>query len=203
MKPRIVWLGHASFRIDTDKGAIFTDPWKLKDPKKAEIVLITHSHFDHFSEEDIDSVSKGDTVLVGPADVAGKRKGVVMMRAGDKKRFKGVLIEAHRAYNPKKEFHPRSNNWLGYVVDIEGFRIYLAGDTDVIPEMREVKNIDVALLPVGGTYTMNPSEAAEAASIIGAKKAIPMHWGDIVGDESNAREFSRLADCSVEILKKS
>ena len=122
------------------------------------------------------------------------------MSPGDSRKEESIMIEAHRAYNLSKEFHPKDNNWVGYVVDIDGYRIYHSGDTDVIPEMRDIRDIDVALLPVGGTYTMTPEEAAEAVSMIKPKKVIPMHWGDIVGSRDDAERFKKLADCEVEIL---
>ena len=103
-------------------------------------------------------------------------------------------------YNPAKEFHPKSNNWVGFVIEIGGKRIYYAGDTDETPEMDALKNIDLALLPVGGTYTMNAAEAAEATKIFKPKQAIPYHWGDIVGSQSDADKFAKSAACPVKVL---
>jgi len=201
MEPRIKWIGHASFLFETDARAIYIDPWKLKNGPRADMILITHSHFDHLSEDDINKIRKKDTVIIGPPDVAEKLPGTVVMRPGETKNFGDVNVEAHPAYNPKKQFHPSENQWLGYVVDIGGYRIYHSGDTDLIPEMKNIKRIDVALLPVGGTYTMTAEEGAEAARIVGAKKAIPMHWGDIIGDKNDALEFKKSAKCEVKILK--
>ena len=203
MEPKITWLGHASFRIETDEATVYIDPWKLTEKKKADLVLITHSHPDHFNEEDIGNISGPDTVVIGPPDVSSKMKSAQTIRPGGREIVRGIEVEGHRAYNINKEFHPRENDWLGYVLDIKGYRIYFAGDTDLIPEMEKLGSIDVALLPVGGTYTMDAKEAAKAASVIRPKKAIPMHWGDIVGDLGSAEEFSRHAKCDVEILKKS
>jgi len=200
MEPKIVWLGHASFRIESDHGIVYIDPWKLVKSVPADYILITHSHFDHLSLDDIKKIRKPDTIIVGPPDVAEQLDDVVKISPGDTKKVGRITVEGIRAYNPKKEFHPRNNNWLGYVVDVNGYRIYHSGDADVIPEMGGLNGVDVALLPVGGTYTMDPSEAAEAVKLIKPKKAIPMHWGDIIGGMENATEFSQLADCKVEIL---
>lgn len=201
MVPKVIWLGHASFKIVSDSKVIYIDPWKLKDDQKADLILITHSHMDHLSESDIGSLRKEDTVIMGPPDVAAKVPGTIEVAPGDVKDVGWARVEAHPAYNPKKKFHPASNRWVGFVADIKGYRIYHSGDTDVIPEMKRVRNIDVALLPVGGTYTMTAEEAAEAVKVIGPKKAIPMHWGDIVGGLEDAERFKRIAGCEVDVLK--
>ena len=203
LNPKVVWLGHASFRIESELGTVYVDPWKLKDPVKADIILITHSHHDHMSGEDIKKLEKKGTRVVGPDDVAENLEGVDPIKPGESKKFDGIKIEAHRAYNIDKEFHPKSSNWVGYVMDIGGYRIYHSGDTDVIPEMENLEGIDIALLPVGGTYTMRHGEAAQAVDKIKPKKAIPMHWGDIVGDIGSAEKFKDLASCEVEIPQKS
>lgn len=201
MEPRITWLGHASFRIDTDKGTLFIDPWKTKDQPKADMILVTHSHFDHLSEDDISALRKDGTMIMGPRDVKEKMPETIEISPGQRKELNGVVIEAYAAYNPKKEFHPREKGWLGYVVDIDGFRIYHSGDTDVIDEMNKLKDVDVALLPVGGTYTMTPEEAAKAVEMISPKRSIPMHWGDIIGGRDDALRFKELAKCKVDILE--
>ncbi len=201
MVPKIKWLGHASFRIETEDKTIYIDPWKLKGGKKADLILITHTHMDHFNEDDIKKASGPDTTIICSMDAKDGIRNLIRMSPGERREEEGIMIEAHRAYNPTKEFHPKEKNWNGYVVDIGGYRIYHSGDTDVIPEMKAVRDIDVALLPVGGTYTMTPEEAAEAVSMIKPKKAVPMHWGDIVGSRDDAERFKKLADCEVEILK--
>lgn len=200
MVPKIDWLGHASFRIETEDRIIYIDPWKLKGGKMADLILITHTHQDHFNEEDIRKISGPDTRIICTMDAKEGIRNLIKMSPGERREEGGIMIEAHRAYNPSKKFHPKENNWIGYVLDIKGYRIYHSGDTDVIPEMDGIKDIDVAMLPVGGTYTMTPEEAAEAVSMIKPKKVIPMHWGDIVGSREDAEKFKKLADCEVEIL---
>jgi L-ascorbate metabolism protein UlaG (beta-lactamase superfamily) len=199
LDPKIVWLGHASFRIEHNGRTIFIDPWKLKGATKADLILITHSHMDHFSEEDIGKIAKKGTVIIGPSDVKPKL-GAINLKPGDAKDLGWVMVEAHRAYNPLKQFHPRTNDWLGYVIDLAGYRIYHCGDTDIIPEMKLIRSIDVALIPVGGTYTMDPIEAAKAVAIFKPKLAIPMHWGDIIGDRTSADAFKDNTNIPIRIL---
>ena len=203
MLENIHWLGHASFRIDASK-VIYIDPYKLgphESAKTADFVFITHSHFDHFSEPDIKKISGPNTVFFVTRDLANKVKGkVYVMEPGKTEKVDGITVEAVPAYNIGKKFHPKANGWVGYVITVDSVRIYHAGDTDFIPEMKSLKNIDFALVPVGGTYTMNAREAAEAVNSFLPKVAIPMHWGTIVGKESDAETFKRLAKVTVKIL---
>jgi L-ascorbate metabolism protein UlaG (beta-lactamase superfamily) len=175
LDPKIVWLGHASFRIEHNGRTIFIDPWKLK------------------------GTTKADLILIGPSDVKPKL-GAINLKPGDAKDLGWVMVEAHRAYNPLKQFHPRTNDWLGYVIDLAGYRIYHCGDTDIIPEMADLRSIDVALIPVGGTYTMDPLEAVKAVAIFKPKLAIPMHWGDIIGDRTSADAFKDNTNIPTRIL---
>lgn len=198
------WLGHASFRFDGTK-VIYTDPWELKkfDPK-ADIILITHEHFDHCSPADVTKLAKAGTTVIATADCAVKLKGstfnVRSLKPGESTVVEGVKIEAVPAYNINKQFHPKANNWVGYIVTLDGQRIYHAGDTDAIPEMKQIK-ADIVLVPIGGTYTMTAKEAAEAVNWINPKVAIPMHWGKIVGSINDAETFKKLVKCEVQILK--
>jgi len=195
------WLGHASFRISYEDTVVYIDPWKLKDaPKDADLVLVSHSHYDHYSHEDVNNVLGVDTKLVASNDVIVKEGIGQAIMPGLTLEFGDVRVQAVPAYNPNKQFHPKSNQWIGFVVEIGGKRIYYAGDTDITEEMKALKDIDVALLPVGGTYTMNASEAAEATGYIKPKLAIPYHWGDIVGGESDAKSCAEKADCKVTVL---
>jgi L-ascorbate metabolism protein UlaG (beta-lactamase superfamily) len=191
----IHWIGHASFRIEDGKSQIYIDPWKLPaGAPKAAVVLITHGHSDHFSPEDIARIGQPTTVFVAPADVAARLKGKTVVTAipGHRYTAGGVPVEAVAAYNRDKAFHPRSNNWLGYVVTLSnGLRVYHSGDSDAIPEMQSLK-VDVALMPCGGTYTMTAAEMAAAANAFKPKVLIPMHWGDIVGSKTDAETVRKI-----------
>ncbi|UCF15068.1 MAG: MBL fold metallo-hydrolase [Phycisphaerales bacterium] len=201
MRMTLQWLGHASFRISHDETVIYIDPWKLEnEPNDATLVLVSHSHHDHYSAQDIAKVSGPDTKLIASPDVIAKEKAGEAIMPGLMVELEGVRIMAVPAYNPKKEFHPRANNWVGFVIEIGSKRIYYAGDTDLTEEMKAVGDIDVALLPVGGKYTMNASQAVEAASHIKPKLVIPYHWGDIVGSRMDAEKFASGVDCIPKIL---
>jgi len=190
----IHWIGHASFRIEDGAAQIYIDPWKLRaGSPKATVVLVTHGHSDHYSPDDIALIDQPGTVFVAPADVAAKMKGKTVVTASPGHSYKagGLTVEAMPAYNRNKAFHPRSNNWLGYVVTLStGMRIYHSGDSDAIPEMEALK-VDVALMPCGGTYTMTAAEMAAAANQFEPKVLIPMHWGDIVGSKADAETVKK------------
>jgi L-ascorbate metabolism protein UlaG (beta-lactamase superfamily) len=199
------WLGHSSFRLENPAGtAVYIDPYNLiEQSKKADIVLITHEHFDHFSPADINKVVKENTKIFGPVALAGKVKGdFTALRPGDKAETAGVVVEAVSAYNTDKSFHPRALGYLGYVVTVGGLRVYHAGDTDLIDEMKAVK-ADVALLPVGGIYTMDAVGACEAARAIKPEVAVPMHYGSVVGSQEDAIRFKNLCGaCEVKVLEQ-
>ena len=171
---RLHWLGHASFRLDGPP-TIYIDPWKLSgEQPQADIVLVSHGHHDHCSPEDIGRVSGAATVIVAGARAVGQLEGDVReLRPGESTKVAGVEIEAVPAYNIGKRYHPREEAGLGFIVTVGGERLYFAGDTDRIPEMVGLE-CDVALLPVGGTYTMNAVEAAQAAADIKPRIAVPM-----------------------------
>lgn len=203
MSITIQWLGHASFKMTGAEAVVYIDPWKLSEsPKDASMVLVSHSHYDHYSAEDIRKVSGPQTRIIGPADVAGKEKNGQVLEPGRTIKQAGVKITGVASYNPAKQFHPRANNWLGFVIEIGSTKIYYAGDTDIIDEMNRLENIYVALLPVGGTYTMDAAEAAEAVGHIKPKYAVPYHWGDIVGSRADAEQFAKAAQCEVKILSR-
>ncbi len=190
----IHWLGHATFRIEDGRTQIYIDPWKLPaGAPKADVILITHSHFDHLSPEDIAKIEQPGTKFVAPADVAAKLKGKQVTKAspGGTYTVGGLKVEAVAAYNTNKDFHKRSENWVGYVVTLsDGTRIYHTGDSDVTPEMKAVKT-DIAMLPCGGTYTMTAAEVAQAANAFKPAILIPMHWGDIVGSRADAEAVAK------------
>ncbi len=185
----IHWLGHATFRIQDGSKQIYIDPWKLPaGAPKADVILITHSHYDHLSAEDIARIEQPSTVFVAPADVAAKLKGkhVTTAAPGGSYTVGGLQVQAVPAYNTNKDFHKKSEGWVGYVVTLsDGTRVYHTGDSDVTPEMKAVKT-DVALMPCGGTYTMTAAEVAQAANAFKPAVLVPMHWGDIVGSRSDA-----------------
>lgn len=196
----IQWLGHASFRIAHGDVVAYIDPWKLKDsPHDATVVLVSHSHHDHYSPDDIAKVSGPDTKLLAPLDVVTKEGKGQAVLPGLRVELPGIVVTGVPAYNPNKKFHPQAQNWLGFVIELGSKRVYYAGDTDLTTEMKALTNIDVALLPVGGTYTMNGAEAANATEYIKPKLAIPCHWGDIVGGRTEADKFAELAKCAVKI----
>ena len=202
MHEKITWLGHASFRIDAEK-LMFIDPWKLTAEAQADIVLVSHSHYDHYSPDDIELVSGPDTVIVTVKELEDKFEDstVHAMAQYDEITVDGVKIFAPPAYNLNKAFHTLESGWIGFVIEAGGQRLYYAGDTDAIPEMQELKDIDVALLPVGGTYTMTAEEAATAANGFKPKVAIPYHYGDIVGEQNDAERFAELFEGETVILE--
>jgi L-ascorbate metabolism protein UlaG (beta-lactamase superfamily) len=201
---KIEWLGHACFRIKTKKLVIYIDPYNIEEEEKADIILITHDHYDHCSPVDVEKIRKDSTVVFAAGDCK-KIKPDAVMTPGQREEVKNVIIDAVPAYNVNKfrsegvPFHPKEKKYVGYVIEIKGRRIYHAGDTDVIPEMKDIR-ATVALLPVGGTYTMNADEAAVAAKKIGVDLAIPMHYGTIIGDKSDAEHFRDVCECEVRIL---
>jgi len=198
----IQWLGHASFKISQKDAVIYIDPWKLKEePHDATLVLVSHSHSDHYSAGDIAKVRGPATKLIASADVAAKEGAGEALTPGLLIQSGDVRITGVPAYNPDKRFHSKQNNWLGFIIEAGGKRIYYAGDTDLTDEMKALKNIDLALLPAGGTYTLNADEAAEAANLIKPKMAIPYHWGDIVGRQDDAEKFAKSAGCEVKVMK--
>ena len=209
MVENIAWLGHDSFRIEGSQ-TVYIDPWKLAaGAPPADVILVTHDHFDHLSNDDIARLRKADTVIVGPQEVTSQVSGETRTVApGQTIEVGGVTVHAVAAYNtdkfraPGEVFHPQADGKVGYVVELDGRRIYHAGDTDVIPEMSDIE-VDIALLPVSGTYVMTADEAAQACDRVKAKLVIPMHYGDIVGSAADARRFKERCSLPVEILDKS
>lgn len=195
----IEWLGHATFKLTRGGKTIYVDPWHIKAKDAADVICVTHSHYDHLSVEDVKKLQGKDTVIVATADSAKQLSGnIKVVKPGDKIEANGIKIEAVAAYNANKQFHPKANGWAGYVITLpDGTRFYHPGDTDFIPEMKAVET-DIAVFPVGGTYTMDAQEAAKAANAIQPKIAVPMHWGTIVGSETDAETFKK--NCQVEVM---
>jgi L-ascorbate metabolism protein UlaG (beta-lactamase superfamily) len=196
---KIVLLGHDTFRIDSDI-IVYFDPYQISSEPKADLILVTHDHFDHCSPEDVAKIQKPETVIVTEKDSAKKLKGDIrVMKAGESLNVSGIKIEAVPAYNIGKDFHPKENEWLGFIIEIDGVRIYHTGDSDFIPEMKDF-NVDIALLPVSGTYVMTADEAVEAAVAINPNIAIPMHYGSVVGDEKDATRFKDALEGKIGVL---
>jgi L-ascorbate metabolism protein UlaG (beta-lactamase superfamily) len=195
---KIHWLGHDGFRIDASK-VIYLDPYQMTSTAPADIILLSHDHFDHCSPADIQKIRVKGAVIITDKASAGKLTGDVrIVKPGDRLTVQGVEIEIVPAYNTNKQFHPKSDGKLGFIMTIDGVRVYHAGDTDFIPEMKKIK-ADIALLPVSGTYVMTADEAAEAALAIHPKFAIPMHYGAIVGSESDAKQFADKLKGKIEV----
>lgn len=203
MIEKVRWLGHASFRIDSSF-TIYFDPWKIKEIKPADIIFISHDHYDHCSTDDVRRLATDKTKIVAEKAAAQKLKGIAQITSvepGDEGDV-GVRYKAVPAYNTKPErqnFHPKDKRYVGFIVEIEGVKIYHPGDTDFIPEMRGLE-ADIALIPVGGTYTMDWKEAVDAVNSMRVKIAVPMHWGDIVGSKQDAIKFKDAVKTEVRIL---
>ncbi len=202
MIENIHWLGHDGFYATGSK-VVYFDPWEISEGPKADVICITHEHFDHCSPSDVKKISKDDTVIVTEAVAAEKLSGDVrVLKPGQSVDAGGTRVNAVPSYNTDKDFHPKSNEWLGFVVEMDGVRIYHAGDADFIPEMRDL-DVDIALIPVSGTYVMDVDQAIEAARAIKPKIAVPMHYGKIVGSEDDAKKFAEaLKDEMTVVIKQ-
>lgn len=204
MLENIEVLCHSSIRINKEK-VIYIDLFKInKNYNDADIIFITHDHYDHYSEEDIDKVIKEDTTIVISKDLLKKllKKGInknaiIVAEPNKEYETQGINFNTIPAYNINKKFHPKENNWLGYIITINNVKYYVAGDTDITDENRKVK-CDVAFVPVGGTYTMDFKEAAQLINEIKPKIAVPIHYGSIVGTEQDARNFINLLNSEIK-----
>ena len=203
-------LCHSSIRIAKEK-VIYIDQFKVdKNYNDADMIFITHDHYDHYSEGDIDKVKKEDTIIVVPEELLTKllkrgynKNDIITVEPNKQYMVQGIKFETIPAYNINKSFHPKDNEWVGYIIEIKGNRYYIAGDTDVTEENRNIK-CDVALVPIGGTYTMDFKEAAQLINEIKPKIAVPTHYGDIVGTNQDATDFIKLLHQIIKgvILKK-
>jgi len=203
---KLHWLGHDSFRFDGPP-VIYFDPWKLRGkPPQADLVLVSHEHHDHCSPDDVRKISGPGTLIVANQGAAERLPGARAVAPGDRLSVAGVEVEAVPAYNVNKfrsqgvPFHPQAAAHVGYIITIDGVRIYFAGDTDHIPEMEEF-DCDVALLPVSGTYVMTVEEAADAARTLGPQVVVPMHYGSGIGTASDGERLASLYDGDVSVLK--
>ena len=195
---------HSRIKICKEK-IIYIDPYKIdKKYNDADIIFITHDHYDHYSEEDINKVKKLKTVIIAPKQLLNKllkngfkEEYIIIVNPNEEKMVEGIKFKTLPAYNINKQFHPKENGWLGYIIEIEGVRFYIAGDTDITEENKKVK-CDVAFVPVGGTYTMDYKEAANLINEIKPKIAIPTHYGSIVGTKKDAISFMKLLNEEIE-----
>lgn len=190
-------LCHSSIRIE-EGNIVYIDPFQInKDYHDADYVFFTHSHYDHFSPKDIEKVKKEDTIFVVTEDLKEKaetvfgKERIFVVKPGEKYEIQGLEVETTYAYNENKAFHPKQNQWVGYIITINGKKYYIAGDTDNINEIQNIE-CDVALIPVGGTYTMDYQEAAQLANRIKATVVIPTHYGSIVGKIEDGENFKKL-----------
>ena len=198
MLENIEVLCHSSIKFYKEK-VIYIDPFKIdKNYNDADIIFITHDHYDHYSEDDIDKIKKDDTVIVAPEELLTKllRKGfrqdyIIIVEHNEKYIVESIKFETN------KQFHPKENGWVGYIIEIKGIRYYIAGDTDITEENKQVK-CDVAFVPVGGTYTMDFKEAAYLINEIKPQVAVPIHYGSIVGTNQDATDFSKLLHPEIE-----
>ncbi len=198
-----------SIRVTSEVGQIYIDPFKFKGaPHDAAFILLTHDHYDHFSPEDIEKVASEKTILVVPEKMASEAKKlsryvsrVETVEPGMSKTVDGLKLETVPAYNLSKQFHRKKCGWVGYILEIGGQRIYVAGDTDATPEAAAVK-CDVALVPIGGTFTMDAEEAADLVNRMQPKVAIPVHYGAVVGSPSDGKRFAALVKPPVQVELK-
>ncbi|WP_035766811.1 MBL fold metallo-hydrolase [Butyrivibrio sp. NC2002] len=200
---------HSSIRITDHVGTIYIDPFQIREEKHdADYIMITHPHSDHYSAEDIRKVLKESTILVVPEsmvedarELEREVKSIISVKPGMFKEINGLEIKTVPAYNNIKPFHPKRAEWVGYILKIDGKRIYIAGDTGVTKEAKKVK-CDVALVPIGGTYTMDVKKAADLINTIRPEYVIPTHYGNIVGKEEDGRAFKELVKSPVKVVEK-
>ncbi len=209
MIDKIEVFTQSSIRIKDRIGTIYVDPFQMREePHDADYVLITHPHYDHFSVDDIRKVIKDSTILVVPAsmeddagELAREVKNIVALAPGVYKEVSGLEIQTIPAYNNLKPFHPKRAEWLGYILKIDNKRVYIAGDTGVTKEARQVK-CDIALVPIGGTYTMDAKKAADLINTIRPIAVIPTHYGNVVGKPDDAKTFAKLVKSPIRVVEK-
>ena len=208
----VEWLGHSGFRIRAGRATIYIDPYRVTNgAPKADVILVTHGHYDHFSPQDVERLSHERTCQIGPPAVVERVGGhAVSVAPGDEVEpdgVHGVGVRAVAAYNTSKRdpdgnvFHPREAGFVGYDLNVRGERLYHAGDTDVIPEMDQVAGVEVALLPVSGVYVMTAGEAAEAARRIASRVAVPMQWVEHIVTRVDAEACADKASVEVRIMQ--
>ena len=195
---------HSSIKINGEK-IIYIDPYKIKEINKdADLIFITHEHYDHYSIEDINKIKKSNTRFIVPKSMKNRliidrisENDIISVDVKNKYNVDDIEFETIPAYNINKNFHPKNNNWVGYIININNTKYYIAGDTDMTEETINVK-CDIAFVPIGGTYTMDYKEAAALTNKIKPKYAIPIHYGLIVGTNEDAIKYSNLLDKEIE-----
>ena len=195
---------HSCIKYEGEK-IIYIDPFKIQEEyKDADIIFITHSHYDHFSVEDINKIKKENTIIIITKDLEEKainlgfkKENVIIVEPNKEYEIEDIKIKTVPAYNINKKFHPKENNWVGYIIYINGVSYYISGDTDITEENKNVK-CDVAFVPIGGTFTMDFKEAASLINEIKPKIVVPIHYGEIVGTKQDAVEFEKLIDKNIE-----
>ena len=207
----IEFLGHSTIKISKNNKIIYIDPYNIKDSlNDADYIFITHNHYDHFSEEDIKKVKNNETIIIVTEDLYTNTlklgfngMNIVTVKPNEDYQVESIKFSTIPAYNINKTFHPKENEWVGYIIELEGSKYYIAGDTDITEENKKVK-CDVAFVPVGGTYTMDFKEAAQLVNQIMPKIAVPIHYGSIVGTIQDATDFVKLLHPNVKgiILRK-
>lgn len=198
-------LCHSSIKIDKHL-VMYFDPYKINEElHDADIIFCTHTHYDHFSEEHILKVKNDRTIFIGTEDSYVKvmklgfaEEKIKIVEPGNTYELLGIKFETIPAYNIEKQYHPKENGWVGYNVEIDGIHYYIAGDTDLTPETKSV-SCDIALLPIGGRFTMNAKEAASLVNTIEPQIAIPTHYGDIIGTHDDAELFKKLVKEDIEV----
>jgi len=197
----VTWLGHSSIRIIGVK-TLYIDPFRIESGPPADIILITHEHYDHFDPGSISKIRTPETIVIAPLNIIRQLSGATrLIKPGEQIIIDSIIIRAVPSYNIGKRYHPRENQNVGYIIETNQLTYYHAGDTDLIPEIKKIQ-ADVIFLPVGGTFTMDAAEAAQAAQEIRPQVAVPIHWGTVCGTRADAEKFVRLAHCKAVILNK-
>ena len=202
MTENIEFVKHNSIKIRGSK-IVYIDPYKIEEAyNDADYIFCTHSHYDHFSPEDITKIMKNNTTIITVKDAKTNAEklvnNIMIVEPNNEYIIDDISFRTTYAYNENKQFHPKENDWVGFIINLDGVEYFIAGDTDNVPEIRNVK-CDVALLPVGGTYTMTVEEAADLANTIDAKVVVPTHYGVIVGNSDDGEKFAKLVNKEVKI----
>lgn len=206
MKDKITINTQSSIKIEWDK-IIYFDPYKIQDQTNdADYIFITHNHYDHYDIESIKNIMKDTTKIIIPDTMAPEvlgtfpSKNIIGVTPKETYQIDDIKVETVPSYNINKEYHPIKNNWVGYIMELNNERIYIAGDTDLTKDILDI-NVDIALIPIGGKFTMNYEEAAELINTIKPKTVIPTHYGSIVGEKEDYSKFSNLLDKEIECIE--